>query len=322
MTPAELRKELAAGTIRPAYLVAGSEALLRDEAVAALRDAVVDEASRDFNHDRMDGASTAPGALLDAVRTLPVMAPRRLVELREPEAKRGGALADAVAEAVGLLSEPPEVVLLVVASRIDKRSRFVKAFGKGGLVVCDPPKGVREVAAAARHEADRLGTKLGPGAAELLAESVGRELLALRREIEKAALLAGPGETISRDHVSRCVSSIAEQPIWDLTDAIGEGRTPDALGVLHHLLEGGAPHPVLLGSLASHFRKLVRTRAGEPPRGHPFAVRKLESQARRYTPARLRACLSAIHEVDQVLKGQGGLPPDLALERLVLGLAA
>jgi hypothetical protein len=78
---------------------------------------------------------------------------------------------------------------------------------------------------------------------------------------------------------------------------------------------------VVLGSLASHFRKLVRTSCGQPPRGHPFALRKLESQSRRYTPRRLLACLRAIQEVDGVLKGQGGLPHDLALERLVLGLA-
>ena len=32
-------------------------------------------------------------------------------------------------------------------------------------------------------------------------------------------------------------------------------------------------------------------------------------------------CLRAIHETDEALKGQGALPPDLALERLVLGLS-
>ena len=49
---------------------------------------------------------------------------------------------------------------------------------------------------------------------------------------------------------------------------------------------------------------------------------KLESQARRYGPRRLRSSLDAIHQTDLALKGQGGLRPELALERLVLGLAA
>ena len=54
----------------------------------------------------------------------------------------------------------------------------------------------------------------------------------------------------------------------------------------------------------------------------PFVRRKLEAQARRYAPARLLACLRAIHETDEILKGQGGLGPALALERLVIGLSS
>ena len=49
--------------------------------------------------------------------------------------------------------------------------------------------------------------------------------------------------------------------------------------------------------------------------------RKLDQQARRYGPRRLTACLRAIHETDLALKGAGHVPPELALERLVLGLA-
>jgi hypothetical protein len=50
--------------------------------------------------------------------------------------------------------------------------------------------------------------------------------------------------------------------------------------------------------------------------------RKLEAQARRYSSRRIVTCLRAIHQTDEALKGQGVLPPDLALERLVLGLSA
>jgi DNA polymerase III delta subunit len=53
----------------------------------------------------------------------------------------------------------------------------------------------------------------------------------------------------------------------------------------------------------------------------PFVRRKLDGQARRYGPRRLEACLRAIHETDLALKGAGPLRPELALERLVLGLA-
>jgi DNA polymerase III delta subunit len=127
---------------------------------------------------------------------------------------------------------------------------------------------------------------------------------------------------VTKAHVVATASAVAEEPIWELTDAIGEGRQADALVVLRKLLASGAAPPMLLGALASHFRKLLRTQAGAPPPGHPFARRKLEQQAHRYTPTRLRACFGALHHMDEVLKGQGHVDAQVALERLVMGLAA
>ncbi len=62
MTPAELQRELASGRLRPAYLLAGSEALLRDEASRAITEAVLADGPRDFNFDRFDGAQLYRGS--------------------------------------------------------------------------------------------------------------------------------------------------------------------------------------------------------------------------------------------------------------------
>jgi DNA polymerase-3 subunit delta len=325
VTPEELREELAGGTIRPAYLLLGEEALLRDDAVAALRDAVLREGARDFNYDPLPGTSTTPARLRDALATLPVMASHRLVWLQGLEDRRaaGRELCEALADAVPGLDGEGGAVLVVTAPKADRRQRWVKAFtGDAVLVACEPPKNRRALVAFVRGEAARQEVGLGGGAAEALAERVGPHLLMLRQEIAKAALLAGPGQEVTRAHVAESTSDVAEEPIWELTDAIGEGRAAAALRVLDRLLGSGAAPPALLGSLANHFRKLLRVRSGQQPLGPPFVVKKLQSQAGRYTPGRLRKCLDAIHDVDQVLKGRGGLPPTLALERLVMGLSA
>jgi DNA polymerase-3 subunit delta len=292
VTPDELQAELTDGRLRPAYLLAGEEALLRDDALEAIRLATLGAAPQDFDLDRLDGASATPGALLDAVR----------------------------AEAVAALAPEAETVLVVVVARADARARWVKAFGKS-VVRCDPPRRGRAVAAFVAAEARRQGVALEPGAAQLLAERVGPQLLMLRQEIAKAALLAGPGHPVQRSHVASGTSQTAEEPIWDLTDAIGDGRVSDALVVLSRLQRAGAPPPVVLGSLVSHFRRLLRLAAGERVAGPPFVVRKLEGQARRYRRSRLLACLRAIHETDIALKGVGALRPETALERLVIALA-
>jgi DNA polymerase-3 subunit delta len=322
VTPAELAAELAGGRLRPAYLVAGEEPLLRDDALAALRGAALADAAVDFNLDRLDGDSLKPGVLTDAVRTLPVMAARRLVIVEEPAGRRAGrGVADALPELVADLAVDGPTVLVAVAARIDRRSRWVKAFGDA-LVACDPPARAREVATFIQQEAALQEVSLERGVAELLAERTGPQLLLLRQEIAKLALLAGPGRKVTRAHVAAGTVDVAEEPIWDLTDAIGEGRAADAVRLLTRLSSAGAPAPVVLGSLVSHFRRLLRSAHGGRIAGPPFVRKKLDGQARRYGARRLRASLDAIHETDLAIKGAGGLRPELALERLVIALSS
>ncbi|HBZ71688.1 MAG TPA: DNA polymerase III subunit delta [Deltaproteobacteria bacterium] len=325
MMPDALAKELRAGKLRAAYLLLGEEPLLRDDALAAIREQTLEPQTREFNFDRLEGASTSPAALLDALRTLPVLSPRRLVWLREPGDAKGRAapLLDALSEAVVEVRGRSDLVLVVTAARGDRRERWVRAFAEpAALVACDPPKGRAPLLAFVRDEARRQGLSLEEGVAEVFAERIGPQLLVLRQEIAKAALLAAPARKLLRTHVEKSAIDIAEDPIWDLTDALGEGRSGQALAVLGKLLRSGTPEPVVLGSLAGHFRKLLRVRSGGTVAAAPFVVQKLEAQGRRYTTVRLVQHLSAIHATDEALKGRGGLPPALALERLVLSLSA
>lgn len=321
MTPQELSAEIEAGELRAAYLLVGEEPLLRDDSLEILRHAVLGDGASDFDFDRLEGSDTKAAALLDAVDTLPVLSARRLVIVIEPEARRGArGLGEALPEAIERAGSGGSCVLVVAAAKADRRSRWVKALSDA-VVDCAAPTRSREIAAFIRREAERQDVTLGRGVAELLAERTGPQLLLLRNEIAKLALFAGDGK-VTREHVAAGTASLAEAPIWDLTDAIGEGRAADALGVLGRLLSAGAPGPVVLGSLVSHFRRLLRIAHGASVAGPPFVRKKLESQARRYGPRRLRSSLDALHQTDLALKGAGALRSELALERLVIALAS
>jgi DNA polymerase-3 subunit delta len=215
-----------------------------------------------------------------------------------------------------------DTVLVVVAEKVDGRARWVKAFESAAVVRCDPPRKAQALAAFIAAEANRQGVEVDRAAIALLAERTGPQLLMLRQEIAKAALFAGPGAKVKAKHVAESTSDVAEEPIWDLTDAIGDGRCGDALALLGKLLQSGSAPPAILGAFVGHFRKLTSVRNGGTVTGPPFAIRKLESQSRRFSPGRLLSCLAAIHQTDLALKGAGGLPPGLALERLVIALAS
>ena len=87
MSIGSLLEELSGGRVRPAYLLAGSEPLLREDALKAIESAVLSGGPRDFNLDRLEVGKDRPGRLEEALASLPVMAERRLVVLRETEGR-------------------------------------------------------------------------------------------------------------------------------------------------------------------------------------------------------------------------------------------
>jgi len=322
VTPEELSTEVAAGTLRPAYLLYGEEPLLRDEALAAIEAAVLVDGADEFNLERLDGDTTTPAQLRDAVGILPMLAARRLVVLRDPSVRRNKSLADAIAEVVPELAGQERVVLVVTSPKADKRGRWFKAFEAAKAnVECEAPKGARPLTAFVRAEAKRQGLGLEKGVAELLVERIGSQLLLLRQEIAKLALVAG-GQKIQLVDAEVSTSQVAEVSIFHLSDSIGSGRSAEALALLARMqAAGAAPQAVLVG-LAYHFRSLLRVSNGSRAGIPPYKVKNFQSQARRYTEARLVTCLSAIHDADLQFKGGSKLDPAIALERLVIGLAS
>jgi len=87
----------------PVYLVHGEEAMLRAEAVAAIRQAVLDEGMADFNLERFDGGQCGGADVVAAAQMLPVMAERRLVVVRFVERMKAEDLAPLAAQVRELL---------------------------------------------------------------------------------------------------------------------------------------------------------------------------------------------------------------------------
>lgn len=322
----QLMAELAKGRIRPAYLIAGEEPLLRDTALEALETRVLAGAPRDFNLDRIEVDSASPARLEEALGTLPFMASQRLVVLREGEGRGAGideSWGRGIEQALTALREPTTAVLVVVARKLDRRNRWVKAFREPAVeIACESPTATRELVEFLEGEAGRRDISISKDAAELLCERVGPHLLLLRQELEKLQLHVGPDGRIDRAVVALVISSVAEESIWELTDAIGQGRAADSLQLLAQMLNQGEASQAVLGALASHFRRLLRVEQGEAVKGPPFVVRKLEQQARRFPSVRLLGCLRAIHRADVDLKGAGVMRPERALEQLVIQLAS
>lgn len=327
-------KAIEGGKIAPVYLLYGSEPGPVQEIVKALRVAVLQPGMEAFNHERFHGRELeGAGPVLDSCGQLPAMAPLRLVELSDPEAVgkgRGGRKEDLDA-LVAYVNQPnPTTVLVVTSSGIDGRSRLVTATKKGGGVVekFEPPKRDGDAVDYLMQLAERQGNAISRRVATRFVELVGTGPSALGSALSSASLHAGAGQEVTLADLEAIVPHTREAVIFELTDAVGMGEGPRALGVLAHMFRERAGTEIgqanmALSMLVRQIRLVATVKASGvgAVRAPPFVTRKLETQARRWSPRRLRGALAGLARLDRDLKGGSAIvarEPYVALQRWVL----
>ena len=187
------------------------------------------------------------------------------------------------------------------------------------------------VAVWLRERADRLGVPIEEAALQRLVDLVGADLRMLASELDKLRTYAGERAIAAAD-VDALTPEAREQSIFDVVDAVVEGRAPAALRTLDRLLTSGSEPPLRIQAMiARQVRHLVRATellaagASEDEVGAACGVRgfpatKLTRQARASNSIQAEAALRAIEASDTKVK-TGELPERLALELLIVDLA-
>ena len=301
------------GPVGPLYFLYGKEPYLLDRAVEILKQRVLEPATAAFNLDQYDGKESggAAGKILAAVKTVPMMAKRRLVLVRRADELS----ADDLALLIPYVEKPyPEACLVLVGEKVDMRMKFFTAWKKQGKLVKLDPISDRDLAAWVTSEARRRGASLASGAASALGDELGSNLGALADAIERLSLFVAsrPDKQITVEDVEELTTSRRQRTVFQLAKAIGEGRRAEALGLLGALVEQREAGVKLVFMLARHVRQLLMTkellaarfdgdlaqRLGVPP----FAVNDLRQQARRLDADALRRMHTALYDADRALK--------------------
>lgn len=172
--------------------------------------------------------------------------------------------------------------------------------------------------------AAELGVRLGPGAAQLLAQRVGahvregdvdrrRQSEFANAELEKLALYR-PGGEVSREDVAELVPEAIPGSVWAFLDAVAARRGAEASGLATKLIGSGTALPVIVSQLHRRLRELVQVRehldtGTRPPelvrvmRLAPFRAQKLTEQASTWDAGSLDAALLGLVELDLRSKG-------------------
>ena len=306
-----------------AYYFHGPEDVLKDEAVRAVVDRVLDPSTRDFNLDQRSAAQLDAEALYTLCATLPMMAEHRVVVLRDVEGLKRKPKVRAALLAYLARPAAETVLLLVQGSGEESEDKELGRLAVG--VACDalPPERARKWL---QHRADGLGLTLEGEAADHLIRAVGSELGQLQSELQKLAALP-PDEPITAEVVGRIVGVRHGETVFDWRDALFDGRSGDALRLLPRLLDQPGSSAVKLvtmtgttlvgvGIARSHYDRRLRNRALEDAvfetirRNRVFGLLSWTEEKSRWvrwaagwTPARIATGLRATLTADLAIKG-------------------
>jgi DNA polymerase III subunit delta len=320
------------GEIAPVYALGGEESFLVSRCLAALRRAVVGEASAggaNLNLDLYDLREHGLGAAINTAKTLPMFAKRRLVIVRDVGELPG----EQQAPLLEYLRDPnPSTVLvLVLSGRIDGRLKFIQALRKGGYLHEFAPLRDWQLGDWLMGEARRRRLRLEPEAARALAEAAGPDLGRLALCLEQVALYAGPEAPLTAPDVEAVVPESRARGVFELTKAIGAGQTERALDLLGNLLRNREPplriQFMLLRQLRQIWRAKELERAGAP-RGEmaarvglsPHFLDDVLVPARRMSDAALARSFELLYQADRNLKSSRA-DPEVQVARLVRQLS-
>jgi DNA polymerase-3 subunit delta len=292
-------------------VLTGSERLLIDRALAGLRKGTIGDGPAGFNDDVFQGQGMSAQRVMQAARTLPMMAQKRFVLVRSLDA----APAEEQERLAEYLRAPsPDTCLVLVAEKLDGRGKLAKLARESAVwLELEPPR-AQEVPALAQREARTRGHALSDAAAAALSEAIGPDLAALSDAIERLSLFVGEKQPIGVEHVEACVAHVRIESIWSLVDAVGERNAEKALGAAASLLGDREPPLRILSLVARQLRILAKLRhalgqglrpqeatqsAGAPP----FKARELCAMAQRFDDRRLARAFAVLAETDVALKG-------------------
>ena len=321
-----------AGQPLAAYLVRGGDAVLRAEAVRALVGELVgteDAALVVEEHEAGDDGDLS--AMVEAARTPPFLADRRVVVGREIGAASSEALQPLLAYLAGPLATTSLVLVTGERGRLSpKLTSAVKAVGR--VVEAGVPT---QQAGRSAWLADHLAgapVRLDAGAITVVDAHLGEDLGRLQSLLATLAAAYGAGARVGADDVEPFLGEAGSVPPWQLTDAVDAGDAPAAVAALHRMLGAGGRHPLqVMAVLHTHVARMLRLDGAgivEPAAAAEvlglkasYPARKALEQARRLGHEGVARAVALLAAADLDLRGTKGWPETLVLEVLVARLS-
>ncbi len=285
----------------PVYVVFGKDEFLRSRRLGGLLRQLIGDADESMALSTLSGATSAVVDVLDECRTPSLLAPVRVVCVRDADQlfakdnEDGESAAQASSMGAGkskraayrqltgrelmekyLESPCASGVLVLECKSWPKTTRLYKQIEKVGRNIdCEPPSG-RDFDAWVRQMArEEFGCKLSGDASERLIDLIGENPGLLFSELSKLATYVAPRDVLEAADVDALVSETRTEIVFKLMDAITRGDGGRAIRQWHQVLASGRSAEFMaLGGLRFAFERLVSMKQMHSRGASPFDIKR------------------------------------------------
>ncbi len=296
--------------LQPAYLIHGPERFLIHRALEKIKRVVLDHPMGKFNLHELKAQDTSGEAVVQIASQIPMMSTKCLVIVEDAHKLSADS---AKALDIYLGNPSPTTCLVLVGDTFDARRGLTKTAKQNDWLVESPLLRESDIAPFLKWSAKVKTVQLTETALSMIAAAVGPDCGALEDAVERLGLFAGPGKTVDENDVAEVITAVRHHSVFELVDAVGQGRSDKAFRLLANLLRNREEPIALNAMLARHIRQLLKVRihlhlgtderefaglVGAPP----FMVKKLIAQARGFRGATLEQALLRLSKADYEMK--------------------
>lgn len=311
------------GEFKPFYLLYGEEHYLKKQYTSKLQRALCKEDDT-LNTHFFEGKNLSVEKLIDLAETLPFLAPRRVIFIKNSGLFKSGG--EKLAEYLSSANE--STTFIFTENEIDKRSKLYKiVHAKGSItefVMQDEHTLKRWIAGFMQQE----NKKMTEQAILYFLTKTGTDMNNIRTELEKLVSYCLDKNIVTESDIDAICTSRIHNQIFEMINAMADKHTSIALSLYYDLLALKEPPMRILFLIARQYNillqvkelknhgydnKAIASKVGIPP----FVVGKYITQASRYKTIDLKNALSQCVNYEESIKT--GLMNDImSVEMLIV----
>lgn len=311
------------------HLLCGPESFLQKNHLDQLLHSILPSKSeRDINTHRFDLATQSLSDILTQAQTLPFLSEQQVLilsELSELEEEGRAQLLQAIA------SSPAATVWVLLLPEGNAKAGWLKSLSaQTKFYNCETPATVNDCIVWMRAYCKNNTLIPDSNALVYLVEKLGKNLSLLSHALDQVQLLIHPKKDFKVDDVAQLVGGIAEQNIFEMYQALKEGRAAKAFEILSRLRQDGQRSYEIIASLVWQFDRYLKIKnmlaLGASPgeiasqiRIPPFVLNKLIGQVKRMSKEEIQSDMKALIKAERAVK-RSLLREDLALDECLLSL--